>query len=263
MPVQPRRISDFKSILTNVAQTSHYQVIFGGLPSRLSSYLITRGVDPRFIVNDVGLLCYSATLPSTQLSTANISGNYMGIQEKFAHSRIYDQITLEFYVDKDYKIIKFLEHWMEFIASGSHNVFDSINEAVSQTRKDYFVRMQYPEYYKSESVKIIKFERDYKREIEYNFVGLFPSAMNSIPVNYQSSGILTAAATFTYDRYIPGKRLSLDVARYTDNNKSESRQTPSPTPTPTYYRTGQSLGNESGVRGVIYPQGSVIPTIVR
>lgn len=263
MPVQPRRISDFKSILTNVAQTSHYQVKFGGLPSKLSSYLTVRGVDPRFIGNDAGLLCYSALLPASQLATANISGNYMGIQEKIAHTRTFDQINLEFYVDKDYKVIKFIEHWMEFIASGSHNVFENIFSGVSQSRKDYFIRMQYPEYYKAESVKIIKFERDYKKEIEYNFVGLFPSAMNSIGVNYQSSGILTASVTFTYDRYIAGKRLSIDIARSVDNNKTESRQTPSPTPTPTYYRTGQSLGNESGVRGVVYPPGSVIPTIVR
>ena len=28
---------------------------------------------------------------------------------------------MEFYVDKDYKVIKFLEHWMEFMNSGSFN----------------------------------------------------------------------------------------------------------------------------------------------
>ena len=28
-------------------------------------------------------------------------------------------MTMEFYVDNGYKSLKFIEHWMEFIASGS------------------------------------------------------------------------------------------------------------------------------------------------
>ena len=54
------------------------------------------------------------------LATANITGAYTGITEKFAHSRIYVPINLTFYVDDDYKVIKFLEHWMEYTAGGTH-----------------------------------------------------------------------------------------------------------------------------------------------
>ena len=117
---RPKRISDFKPVLTNLAQTSHYEVRFGRAAGGLSEYLSNRGVDKRFIVGDMGLLCNAAQLPFSSLSTTNITGAFTGITEKFAHSRIFVPITLNFYVDKQYKVIKFLEHWMEYTAGGTH-----------------------------------------------------------------------------------------------------------------------------------------------
>jgi hypothetical protein len=219
---RPRKISEFKRVLTNLAQTSHYEVKFGAPPSdgALSSYLANRGVDSRFISGDVGLLCYSAELPYGSLATANIAGNYMGIQEKIAHSRIYGQVNLGFYIDSDYKVLKFLEHWAEFIASGSHNPVGTNADAVSQGRKNYFIRMQYPEYYKMESTKIVKFDRDYRKNIEYTFFGMFPSNVGNINVSYDSSRTLTASATFEFTRYVCGPISAIDQKRGVDNNKT-------------------------------------------
>ena len=117
---RPRRISDFKPTLTNLAQTSHYEVRFGRAAGGLSAYLDDRGVDKRFIIGEMGLLCNQASLPFSSLATANITGAFTGITEKFAHSRQFVPINLNFYVDKDYKVIKFLEHWMEYTAGGTH-----------------------------------------------------------------------------------------------------------------------------------------------
>jgi hypothetical protein len=127
-------------------------------------------------------------------------------------------ITLEFYVDKNYNALKFMESWMEFIASGSHNPVDSRLPPVKQNSDAYLFRMQYPEYYKSNETKITKFDRDYNQEIEYTFRGLFPSAMASLPVSYSASNILTMAVTFQYDRYIAGKSNSLSDLLGNNNN---------------------------------------------
>ena len=59
MPTQPRRISDIKPLITNLAQTSHYQVQFGSLPPELSSYLLGKGVDSRLLQK---MLVFYATL---------------------------------------------------------------------------------------------------------------------------------------------------------------------------------------------------------
>jgi hypothetical protein len=237
-----RRISDIKPLLTNLAQSSHYEVQFGGLPDQLKDYLRKRGVTSRFVVGDAGLLCYSAILPTSNLATNTISGNFMGVQEKFAHTRLYDTITLDFYIDKNYKSLKFIESWMEFIASGSFNQqgLDGENSSISQNNQGYFSRMQYPAYYKSNATRIIKFDRDYKQEIEYNFIGLFPSTISSIPVSYVASDTLKMSATFQYDRYIAGKSLSINQYLGNSNNKE-------PTEPTTTQRTLVPVRGQSGV----------------
>lgn len=207
--------------MTNLAQTSHYEVQFGTLPPQLMSYLSTKGINSRFIAESAGLLCYSAVLPTSTLGSFTIDGNYMGIQEKFASSRIYSEITLDFYVDSDYQMLNFLECWMEFVSSGSYNnqILPGENAPISQNSDAYFVRMQYPAYYKADAVRIFKFDRDYRREIEYNFRGLFPLNISSIPVSYATSDAMKVSVSFQYDRYIAGKTNSFNrfVSRNSNN----------------------------------------------
>lgn len=250
MPL-PRKISSFKSTLTNLAQTSHYQVLFGGFSSPLRTYLLRRGVDSFFVGETAGLLCSSASLPGSSFSTADITGNFTGVVERMAHTRQFTQIDLEFYVDRDYRVIKFLEHWMEFISSASN---------IPQNEAGYFFRMQYPIDYKVSQTQIIKFERDYNifRELPYTFFNMYPYSMNSMPVSYNGSEILKVNASFYYDRYVCGNISSFSIANGTSNNQNPAKPIPG-----VLYRTGQSLGNESGVRPVIYAPGNVNPTILR
>lgn len=222
--VQPRPISSYKSLITDLAQTSHYQIIFGGLPAPLRTYLVRKGVSAFFVTENSGLLCYSATLPTTNISTVTIDGNYTGIYENIAYNRVYNEMTLDFYVDSDYKIIKFFEGWMEFIASGSFNNQTGDNPRVSQNNDGYFVRMQYPDNYKTNATRIIKFDRDYDREIEYKFIGLFPSSISPIPVSYVSSEALKVSVSFKFDRYIAGRSNSINEF-IGDNNNNEPTQT--------------------------------------
>jgi hypothetical protein len=216
---RPRKISEIKPLFGNLAQTSHYQVSFGGLPTLLQSHLFLRGVDWRFIAEDAGLLCSSASLPGSALGTADIVGDVTGVTEKMAHTRMFTAIDLTFYVDREYKMVKFLEHWIEFIASGSRGV--------NVANKGYFFRMKYPQDYKTDAVKILKFDRDYTNEIEYNFFGLFPTSMYSPTVAYNDSQVLTVTASFSYERYVCGSITSLDMNYLRNNNKKPQNVTAS------------------------------------
>ena len=180
----------------------------------------------------------------------------MGIQEKFAHTRIYSPINLEFYIDKQYKTVKFLEHWMEFIASGSHNTIGlpGENKQINQNITNYFSRMQYPTYYKTNATRIFKFDRDYKNYLEYNFVGLFPLNMSSIQVGYNASSILTASVTFQYDRYIPGKTYTIAEVIGDSNNKDLTSRSSRATSGPT---SDQEIKNQSLRQGFV---NTSIPT---
>ena len=135
----------------------------------------------------------------------------MGVQEKMVHSRIFTEMSLEFIVDRDYKIIKFFEFWMDYITNGSET------GNVRKSDAGYFYRMRYPRDrdngYKCDKIKIIKFEPSQGKELEYTFYGAFPINFSSTPVQYGSSDVLRANVTFNYERYIAGKEKSIDVAR--------------------------------------------------
>lgn len=229
--IRPKKISNFKSLFGNLAQTSHYQLIFGGLPVPLTNYLIRRGVTLPFIGENAGLLCYNTVLPTAAFSTTDVDGNFTGITEKFANARMYNEISFDFYVDSNYQQLKFLESWMEFIASGSHNPIGSTLPPVNQSRSNYFIRMQYPDDYKCSFTRIFKFDRDYNQEVEYRFMGLWPYSMSPPQISYDDSAILKVSAIFKFDRYIAGRSLSIDTFFGNDNNQLPNQVGGSATPT--------------------------------
>ena len=199
----------------NLSRKNYFQVQFGGIKPGLRTYMAGRGLNSAFIDNDFGLMCYNAQLPGASLATVENS-NFYGIQEKFAHRRIYNSLSLSFYCDNEYKGLKFLEHWMEYSISG--------NGSVGQLpQKNYTVRMRYPDDafsgYKSEGTKIYKFERNVDRIMEYSFIGLFPSALNATSVQYENQGeLLDITCSFTYDRHIAGSIDSIDIIQRSANN---------------------------------------------
>ena len=198
---RPRSISDILPRIQNVAQTSNFLVKFevpnsGGLKSHMRK----KGINDRFINDDVGLLCNDAVLPGSALASFNTAGDYQGMIERFAHTRNFTQISLEFYVDNEYKSLKFLEHWMEYITGRSTT--DSSSDS-------YHFKLTYPDDYKSNDTRIVKFEKNYFQFLEYRFVGLFPLSLSSTKVSYNNSQVLKATAQFSFDRYICGESSSL------------------------------------------------------
>ena len=206
----PKRISQILPTFQNVAQTSHYSVQFALPNSGLKGHLKKKGVDTRFTLEKIGLLCAGASLPGSSLANAPTQGDYEGVVEQMAHTRIFTQMSLDFYVDNEYKTLKFLEHWMEYIADGGDQHPNTNN---------YYFKMRYPSEYKSDETRIIKFERNYRQYLEYKFVGMFPMNLSSTRVQYENSNILKATCSFSYDRYIAGRTTSLARAKGTDLNE--------------------------------------------
>jgi len=213
---RPRQISDIMPKLQNVAQTSQYLVKFQLPVSSLRSYLRRKGVNDRFIADNIGLLCSDAVLPGSALASVDTRGDFQGVIERFAHTRNFTQINLQFYVDNDYKSMKFIEHWMEYITRFNTDV----------VKDGYHFKLNYPESYKSNETRIVKFERDYNRFLEYRFVGLFPLSLSSTRVSYQGSQVLKASATFSFDRYICGESNSLARALKNAFNEIFNRGNP-------------------------------------
>jgi hypothetical protein len=51
-------------------------------------------------------------------------------------------------------------------------------------------------------LKVIKFEKDYRSFMEYEFIGSFPISITSMPVSYESSSLLKCTVSMSYIRYV-------------------------------------------------------------
>ena len=113
--------------------------------------------------------------------------------ERHVYRRQYDdRIDFTFYVDHDYKIIKFFETWMSW-SVGEDQYKD-------QAKRNYYYRVKFPDDYRVD-MYVQKFEKDFDKFVEYTFIGAYPISINSMPVSYDSSQLLKCTVSFSYIRY--------------------------------------------------------------
>ena len=182
----------------NLSQTSLYNVRLIP-PPQVSNFLSSqRGLNYTTEGRGLELLAYETTLPGSTFATHDVTGDFVGVTEKMAYRRIYDEtIDMSFYVDKDYRIIEFFEGWVDFIS----NVGVIGNRDEKKTRAST-MRMRYPKYYKT-NISITKFEKDLSgRAMTYTFVDAFPISINNIPLSYDTSDVLRFSVSLSYVRYV-------------------------------------------------------------
>ena len=217
-------ISQIKANILRPALTSQY-IVQIPFPSGLPRGRLTRilGADQE----KLNLLCCETSLPGSSLLTSEAVDDHTGVTERHAYRRNYgQQIDLTFYVDADkYLPIVFFETWMSYIAGETY--------LPGPKQRNFSHRFLYPHDYKAQQgFKIKKFERDYhtqtKRpnpledivniiagtdfgsietkktgpDIEYEFLDVFPVAINSMPISYDTSQLLKCTVSMAYTRYI-------------------------------------------------------------
>ena len=189
------RVSDIKANLLRPATTSHFEVEIP-IINALSKW---RGVGKQ---DKIQLMCSEASLPGSNLATFEINNDRTGVTEKHVHRRIFDdRIDLTFYVDAGlYQPIKFFEQWISYITNGRNISGGDQDTQLLQDNYDY--RMKYPDSYVGSGLKVTKFERDHQNLLQYEFTRVFPLAINSMPVSYDTSSLLKCTVSLSYVRYV-------------------------------------------------------------
>jgi hypothetical protein len=201
-----KSIADIKSALLNPATTSHFEVTIARPDGLKPEYLSQNGVKFGRDQGKLNLLCSDALLPGSTFTTHDITGDYHGSIHRHAYRRLYDdRIDLSFYVNaEDYLPIRFFETWMKYIAGEQIASSESGRPGVKE--ENYFYRMNYPDQYiLKQGLTITKFERSSigggGGTLVYNFVNVFPIALNSMPVSYDTSSLLKCTVSLSYIRY--------------------------------------------------------------
>ena len=205
-----RTIAQIKSGLLRPALTSHFEVQIPIGSGNLNTLL--KGIIPDTVAQDVlNISCSDASLPGSSIATFELQNDFTGVTERYAHRRMYDdRIDFTFYVDAEkYTPIRFFERWMRYVTGESGPRTD--DSTIELNNVNYHYRMNFPKEYRCErGLKIIKFERDYKTtlpqhgysSLEYEFIGVYPISVSSMPVSYDSSSLLKCSVSMTYLRYV-------------------------------------------------------------
>lgn len=195
-----------KQELSKLSVTNQYQVNISGLDEsqKLVRFISdTHDLDTKWIVRNGGLMCSDATLPTSSFATSEVKDNFQGINQQFAHTRLYVDTDFTFYVDDDYKMIKFFEGWMDFISGGAYDG-TAFGVKSNEDSKTFYRRFHYPNEYKVPTIQVAKFNRGKKSKslINYKFFNAFPKSMQSMQVSYGGSDLLKVTVSLAYDRYI-------------------------------------------------------------
>lgn len=194
-------IVSLKDKLLKPALTSQYEVKIpvgaGNLNAILKKYAPSTAEQ-----QTLNISCSEASLPGSSIATFELKNDFTGVTERLAHRRMYDdRIDFTFYVDSDrYLPIRFFEGWMRFVTGESGPRADGSEMELTNT--GYHYRMNYPKEYRCEGLKIVKFERNRRNSLEYEFVGAYPISVSAMPVSYDSSSLLKCSVSMTYLRYV-------------------------------------------------------------
>ena len=189
-------INDIRSRFQTVALDNKYQVF---IEPNLNVYnaAAQAGISRRFVDEDLGLYVSEAVLPGSSFADVEVSGDRQGITERMPFKRIYDDVTFTFMVDRDYKVVKFFEAWVQFI--------NPLHGDTDGKAHDQVMTLSYPKDYKC-TMSIAKFNKDSFRSgrgyVYYCFIRSWPLSVAPVPVSYGAGGMLKLNVTFRYERYV-------------------------------------------------------------
>jgi hypothetical protein len=212
-----------RDIIGAVSLTSQFKVALHLTNSTSSDDKLMRWLTNAVLTIDLAqnayydFYCSEAVIPGATFEVAEEAGSRQGVIERIPTRRVYTPITLTFYVDNDYKLIRLFEEWMNFInpIHGGNGEFPVTNNGFGDSKdRNHFFRMRYPDEYKR-IISIVKFERNFRKDpgsgggqlgnvpsITYRLIDAFPTNITALPVSYEGSTVTKTTVEFSYSRYV-------------------------------------------------------------
>ena len=159
----------------------------GGARPNLFQVSFANPVDP---AGDtfVPFMVQSTVIPSSEVSTVTL--NYFGRAVKYAGIRTFPTWTTTVINDENFRVRSALENWS-----------DAINGHASNRRDTAFVN---PGSYKTDAF-VTQFGKDGVVLRNYKFVGIWPSVISDIALDWGTDAIETFTVTWEYDHWEAGQ----------------------------------------------------------
>jgi hypothetical protein len=162
----------------------------------------------------ISMMCDDAVLPGVQAASGQINGLYTGSGTyNYAHTRLYNDLTLSWICDANMTPVKFLTTWFDAIFN-EYSPDDKIRYSpknqkdsgdVKKRERNRSTRLSYPDDYTLD-LTILKAEKDSRSEtgrpaIRYYFDGIYPYSIDSIPLSFGASTLVKVTANFYYEKW--------------------------------------------------------------
>jgi len=162
-------LDSFKSRMTSFARPNLFEVVMFPKPDNPGGELNRR----------LTLGCCSATVPGINIATTEKDEGYRSI----AYQKIYDDVTLQFYLHGDMKELKIMRDWMNLMIRPQDN------------------HVGYYDTYKS-IVEIKNIDRNDKKVLTTTLYDAYPKTVSALALSYDANDeVMKMDITFTYRYY--------------------------------------------------------------
>lgn len=124
----------------------------------------------------IAMWCHTAMTPQTTILTRD-DHTEAGTRRKYAYDQDYQNLTLSFYIDQDFKVKEFFDKWKSIIVPQKRN-------------------FGYPDDYTAETLNLYITNQANKSTYKYEYSRIFPKSIGSIDLSYANGAALS---TFTVD----------------------------------------------------------------
>jgi hypothetical protein len=188
-------LNDFISSVkdTGMMRTSRYSVIFPESTALDSAN-----------ANLLGMYCEQVNLPGLNIQT-NPCLTY-GETREMPYQRLFESITLSFYVDSNMRVKQYFDDWMIRVQNPMDRTINYYNDYV----KD---------------VTIVVEDLDNKPKYTIVLRECYPKTMNSIQLDYASKDVMKLSVTFVYRYWESASRLNNRPTYINQNGAGVSPET--------------------------------------
>lgn len=176
-------LNDFIAhVKSGMAKTSHFSV------SVKPPVSIGNDNNIKANMTKVLLFCDQVQLPGISYSSNPIRAH--GESYEVPYEKIYDPITLSFYVDTDMNVKRLFDKWINLIQDTKTRIFN------------------YPDTYISDTLDILVYDSEERTKYICKLHRCFPKTVSAIQLDYNSREVMKLNVTFSY-KYYTAEQISI------------------------------------------------------
>ena len=167
-----------------LARNSHFAVLVK-LPAAISNDDLIKGNYQKIM-----LFCEQASLPGISFSTSQVRS--FGEFKEVPYEKLYEQVSLSFYVDADLTVKRLFDQWINLIQ-------DTTNRTYS-----------WPSTYLTDTIDIFVYDTENNQRYKCTLHQVFPKAVSPIQLDYNNKEVMRLQVQFSY-QYCTTDQIGIDT----------------------------------------------------